>query len=52
MLYGTMMAIFSLEIGKLSYQFKEKRMGLDFSIFLGNIVILVILNKEREMAKE
>ena len=52
MLYGTMMEIFSSEIGKLSFQLKEKRMDLGFSIFLGNIVILVTSSKVKEMVKE
>lgn len=52
MLFGTLMATFSLEIGKLSFQFKEKRMDLDFNIFLVNIAIWVISSKVKEMAKE
>lgn len=52
MLFGTMMGIFSSEIGKLSYQSKEKRMDLGFSIFLGNIAILVTSSKVKEMVKE
>jgi hypothetical protein len=52
MLFGILMEIFSLEIGKLSYQFKERRMDLDFSIFLENIVILVISSKAKGTAKE
>jgi hypothetical protein len=52
MLFGILMAIFSLGTGKLSFQLKEKRMGLDFSIFLENIAILDILSKVKGMGKE